>query len=60
MYIHRSESIKSDVALTMTEEILQYPRASTIAQIRHLKRRVEKKCVEIDDFDTDSWYGYFE
>ncbi|XP_017244576.1 F-box/FBD/LRR-repeat protein At1g13570 [Daucus carota subsp. sativus] len=60
MYIHRSESIKSDVALTMTEEILQYPRASTIAQIRHLKRLVEKKCVEIDDFDTESWYGYFE
>ncbi|KAK1381691.1 hypothetical protein POM88_019426 [Heracleum sosnowskyi] len=36
LFIHRYYHIKSGVALKMTEEILQYPRASTRAQIRHL------------------------
>ncbi|KAK1355597.1 FBD domain-containing protein [Heracleum sosnowskyi] len=53
MFIHRDKRIKNDAALTMTEEILQYPRASTIAQIRHLKC-----CVEIGDFDKELWVGY--
>ena len=44
LFIHRYYHIKSGVALKMTEEILQYPRASTRAQIRHLK-----DCVETDD-----------
>lgn len=53
MFIHRDKCIKKDAALTMTEEILQYPRASTIAKIRHLKC-----CVEIDDFDKQLWLNY--
>lgn len=53
MFIYRDKSIEKGAALTMTEEILQYPRASTIAQIRHLKC-----CVEIDDFDEELWVGY--
>ncbi|WOG96065.1 hypothetical protein DCAR_0415395 [Daucus carota subsp. sativus] len=53
MFIHRDISIESGVALKMTEEILQYPRASTIAQIKHLKRSVE-----IDAFDCELWSRY--
>ena len=53
MFIHRDVSIESGVALKMTEEILQYPRASTIAQIKHLKRSVE-----IDAFDCELWSRY--
>lgn len=50
LFIHRSKTIEIGVALTMTEEILQYPRASTRAQIRHLK-----DCVETDDLLWDTY-----
>ncbi|KAK1355599.1 hypothetical protein POM88_048855 [Heracleum sosnowskyi] len=50
MFIHHNESIKKGAALTMTEEMLQYPRASTRAQIRHLKC-----CDEIED---EFWDNY--
>ncbi|WOG96066.1 hypothetical protein DCAR_0415396 [Daucus carota subsp. sativus] len=55
MFIHRHRdvSIKSGVALKLTEEILQYPRASTIAQVKHLEHSIE-----IDAFDDELWCGY--
>ena len=53
MFIHRDVSIKRGVALKLTEEILQYPRASTIAQVKHLEHSIE-----IDAFDDELWCGY--
>ncbi|XP_017245484.2 F-box/FBD/LRR-repeat protein At1g13570 [Daucus carota subsp. sativus] len=55
MSIHRSIYIKEDVALTMAEEIMQYSRASSTAEIRYLDDPVI-----IDDFDNELWTYLFD
>ncbi|KAL1819161.1 hypothetical protein ACET3Z_014030 [Daucus carota] len=55
MFIHRDVSIGSGVALKMTEEMLQYPRASTIAQIKHLECGVK---IDAFDYELLSGMGY--
>ena len=55
MSIHRSIDIKEDVALTMAEEIMQYSRASSTAEIRYLDDPVI-----IDDFDNELWTYLFD
>ncbi|KAL1819151.1 hypothetical protein ACET3Z_014020 [Daucus carota] len=50
MSIHRSEGMKKDVALAMTDDILEFPRSSSRAQIRRLIRPVS-----ITDFDDELW-----
>lgn len=37
IFIHRSEDVKTDTALMMAEEMMQFSRASLKALIRHLK-----------------------
>lgn len=53
MSIHRHPNIENDVALTMAEEMLQFHRASSRVEIRHLK-----KPIVIDDFNFDLWANY--
>ena len=50
MSIHRNTDVKEDVALTVAEEIMQYSRASSRAQIIDLEHPVI-----VDDFDYDLW-----
>ncbi|KAK1355619.1 FBD domain-containing protein [Heracleum sosnowskyi] len=38
MFIHRSKAVKKDVSLMIAEEMLQYTRASSRAQIRYLEQ----------------------
>ncbi|KAK1355608.1 F-box domain-containing protein [Heracleum sosnowskyi] len=40
MFIHRSKPVKKDVSLMIAEEMLQYTRASSRAQIRYLEQPV--------------------
>ncbi|KAK1355655.1 hypothetical protein POM88_048911 [Heracleum sosnowskyi] len=55
LFIHRHWSIKEGAsALKITEEMLQYARASSSAQIKHLERPVEI----IDNFDSELWSEY--
>ncbi|KAK1371844.1 hypothetical protein POM88_037936 [Heracleum sosnowskyi] len=50
MFIHRSECMSRDVALTVSEKMLKYSRSSSKAQVSHLKHSVE-----IDEFDYELW-----
>ncbi|WOG96061.1 hypothetical protein DCAR_0415391 [Daucus carota subsp. sativus] len=54
MSIHRSEGMKKDVALAMTDDMLEFPRSSSRAKIRRLIRRVS-----ITDFDDELWADYY-
>ena len=53
MSIHRSERMKKDVALAMTDDMLEFPRSSSRAQIRRLIRPVS-----ITDFNDELWADY--
>ncbi|KAK1355628.1 FBD domain-containing protein [Heracleum sosnowskyi] len=53
MFIHRDSLIGYDVACQLLEEMLEFPRASSRAQIRHLK-------IPLDADDFGPWVSQFD